>query len=82
MKKNGSISYAILPRQVIASSELKGQKKMKSPSPSIKLQGPLQHGELQQQQLQRMRSPHTIKAQQQYFSTAQKASNQGHLTAQ
>jgi len=50
IKKNGSISYAILPRQVIPASELKAHKKMKSPSPSIKLTGG-------PDPLQRMRSP-------------------------
>ena len=45
LKKNGSISYAILPRHVIPSSDLKAHKNMKSPSPPIK------------DQLHRMRSP-------------------------
>ena len=53
IKKNGSISFAILPRTVIPSSDLKAHKKMKSPSPSIKLSGP--------DPLQRMRSPQTVK---------------------
>jgi len=39
LKKTGSISYAILPRQVIPGTDLKATKKMKSPSPSSK-QGP------------------------------------------
>ena len=60
IKKNGSISYAILPRQVLPGSDLKAIKKIKSPSPSIKLAGPasdvikLEPGD---HPLQRLRSP-------------------------
>ena len=37
VNKNGSISYAILPRREINASDLKLTKKMKSPSPQVKL---------------------------------------------
>lgn len=51
VNKNGSISYAILPRREINASDLKLTKKMKSPSPQVKL------GHDQQQIVSRLRSP-------------------------
>ena len=57
IKKNGSISYAILPRQVLPGSDLKAIKKIKSPSPSIKLGSDPIKLEPGDHPLQRLRSP-------------------------
>lgn len=66
IKKNGSISYAILPRHVIPSSDLKAHKKMKSPSPGIKNGAAIN----QDHPGQNMRSPNTTKQSQQNFNSS------------